>query len=470
MRIDAAEGEPTLERQLTLFDSVMIVVSGTIGASIFIVPADVLRSVPNPTIALLLWVVVGGITLIAGLACAELGAMYPQAGGQYVFIREAYGQFAAFLYGWVLFTAGNSGALAAMAISSAIFIGRAFPQFEPEHIVLTLRFFALHLDITRETVFAVGAVIVLTAVNLRSVRIAAWLQNLTAVGYLATLGLIVVAGLAFGHGSWSHFHAPANSGAAPVTLGGLGVAMIALFFSFDGWEYLSWVGGEIKNPGRNLPLGLILGISLIIVTYLLANVVFLYALPPQIMSQQPAVAGAAMTALFSHHAGQWVSLFIGAISFGAASVVVLGGARIYYSMALDGTFFAGMSKIHPRWKTPSTALLAQCAWVIVLIISGRYEQLYTCFIFMMTVTYALTVGAVFILRRTQPDRPRPYRCTGYPWLPAIYIMVAVAFVISTLLSRPVESVIGLVMAGLGIPLYLYRRQVRPAPPGTDSMH
>jgi len=468
MRTDV-EGKPALERQLTLFDSVMIVVSGTIGASIFIVPADVLRAVPNPAIALLLWVVVGGITLLAGLACAELGAMYPEAGGQYVFIREAYGGFAAFLYGWVLFTAGNSGALAAMAISSAIFIGRAFPQFEADHVVFALRLLGLHLDITRATLFAVGAVIVLTAVNLRSVRIAAWLQNVTAVGYLAALGLIVAVGLAFGHGSWSHFHAPI-SGMAPVTLGGLGVGMIALFFSYDGWEFLSWVGGEIKNPGRNLPLGLILGILLIIVTYLLANVVFLYALPPAILSQQPALADAAMTALFSHHAGRWVSLFIGAISFGAASVVVLGGARIYYSMALDGSFFRSMSNIHPRWKTPTTALLAQCAWVIVLIVSGRYEQLYTCFIFMMTVTYALTVGAVFILRRTQPDRPRPYRCAGYPWLPAIYILVAIAFVISTLLSRPRESIIGLGMACLGIPLYLYRRRLRPAPTEAGSVH
>jgi basic amino acid/polyamine antiporter, APA family len=189
--------------------------------------------------------------------------------------------------------------------------------------------------------------------------------------------------------------------------------MIALFFSYDGWEFLSWVGGEIKNPGRNLPLGLILGISLIVIAYLLANIVFLYALPPEVMAQQTAVADTAMTALFSHDAGRWVSLFIGVISFGAASVVVLGGARIYYSMALDGVFFAGMKRIHPRWKTPTTALLAQCAWVIVLILSGRYEQLYTCFIFMMTMTYALTVGAVFILRRTQPHRPRPYRCAGY---------------------------------------------------------
>jgi len=464
MRIDATGGQK-LERQLTLFDSVMIVVSGTIGASIFIVPADVLRAVPSPAVALLLWVVVGVITLIAGLACAELGAMYPEAGGQYVFIREAYGRFAAFLYGWILFTAGSSGAVAAMAISSAIFIGRAFPHLELEHVVATLRLSALHLDITRQTVFAVGAVIVLTAVNLRSVRIAAWLQNITAVGYLAALGLIVVAGLAFGHGSWSHFKTPAHAGMTPLTVGGLGVGMIALFFSFDGWEFLSWVGGEIKNPGRNLPLGLILGISLIIVTYLAANVVFMYALPPQIMAQQPAVADAAMSALFSHDAGRWVSLFIGAISFGSASVVVLGGARIYYSMAIDGSFFTSMRRIHPRWKTPTTALLAQCAWVIVLIVSGRYEQLYTCFIFMMTLTYALTVGAVFILRRTQPDRLRPYRCAGYPWLPALYIVVAIAFVISTLLSRPGESIIGLILACLGIPLYVYRRRVRVA---TDS--
>jgi APA family basic amino acid/polyamine antiporter len=139
-------------------------------------------------------------------------------------------------------------------------------------------------------------------------------------------------------------------------------------------------------------------------------------------------------------------------------------------MALDGSFFRSMSNIHPRWKTPTTALLAQCAWVIVLIVSGRYEQLYTCFIFMMTVTYALTVGAVFILRRTQPDRPRPYRCAGYPWLPAIYILVAIAFVISTLLSRPRESIIGLGMACLGIPLYLYRRRLRPAPTEAGSAH
>ena len=340
MRVEEPPEGAQLERKLTLFDSIMIVIGGTIGASIFIVPADVLRALPHPGIALLMWVLVGGVTMIAGLACAELGAMYPEAGGQYVFIREAYGPFAAFLYGWVLFTTGNSSALAAMAISAAIFLGRAFPAVGVDQAAFTLRLAGLHLDITRGMLVAIGAVIVLTAVNLRSVRLAAWLQNVTAVGYLAAIGLIVVCGLAFGHGSWSHFAAPPQSAMASVTWAGLGVGAIALFFSFDGWEFLSWVGGEIKNPRRNLPLGLIIGILLIIVTYLLANVLYLYALPASVIAQQPAVADAALTALFSRDVGRWVSLFIALISFGAASVVVLGGARIYYRMACDGAFFS----------------------------------------------------------------------------------------------------------------------------------
>ncbi|MDB6085073.1 MAG: amino acid/polyamine/organocation transporter, superfamily [Gammaproteobacteria bacterium] len=444
---------PGLVRQLTLFDSVMVVISGTIGASIFITPADVLRAVPDPRFALMLWVLAGGITLMASLACAELGAMFPEAGGQYVFIREAYGKFAAFLYGWVLFTAGNSGALAAMAIAFALFFGRAFPAFSSEHVIFAHAIFGVDWTLDRGSLVAVACVVVLTAVNLRSVKLAAWLQNITALAYLGAVAAIVVLGFSFGNGSWSHFSAGPHADMPSVSVKGAGIAMIALLWSYDGWEFLSWVGGEIKNPRRNLPLALILGVLLIIVTYLLANAVFLYALPPDRLAAQPALADAAMSALFSQHVGKWVSLFIAVISFGAASVVVLGGARIYYSMAADGVFFRGMTRIHPKWNTPVTSLLAQCTWVIVLILSGRYEQLYTCFVFMMTLTYLLTVGAVFVLRRTQPDRPRPYRCAGYPWLPAAYMIVALAFVVSTLLGRPRESVAGLALALLGAPLY-----------------
>jgi APA family basic amino acid/polyamine antiporter len=304
-------------------------------------------------------------------------------------------------------------------------------------------------------------------VNLRSVKMAALLQNVTALAYLAAVVAIVALGFAFGHGSWSHFTMAPAHGIAPISLKGAGIAMIALLWSYDGWEYLSWVAGEVKNPSRNLPLALFLGIMLIVITYLLANAIFLYALAPQDMAAQSALTDVAMTALFSQHAGRWVSLFIALISFGAGSVVVLGGARIYFSMARDGVFFKGMAHVHPRWNTPVTSLLTQCVWVILLILSGRYEQLYTCFVFMMTLTYLVTVGAVFVLRRTQPDRPRPYRCTGYPWLPVIYMVVGCGFMLSTLFARPLESLAGLGLALLGVPLYLHwRRQQASAAPET----
>jgi APA family basic amino acid/polyamine antiporter len=484
MRVDG------LARRLTLFDSVMLVVSGTIGASIFITPADVLRTVPDPRFALLLWVVAGGITLLAGLACAELGGMFPEAGGQYVFIREAYGGFLAFLYGWVLFTAGNSGALAAMAIAFALFLGQAFPGLAADHVLLAGNVFGWSWKLEQGAAIAAGSIALLTAVNLRSVKWAARLQNLTALSYLAAVFGIVAGGFLLGHGSFSHF-APAAGGGSTVagasvaaagasaavgasavagavtpglsslTLRGAGVAMIALLWSYDGWEFLSWVAGEIKNPRRNLPLALILGIVLVIVTYLLVNAVFLYALSPAQLAASNAPADAVMTALFSRDVGRWVALFIALISFGASSVVILGGARIYYSMARDGVFFPGMARVHPRWHTPVTSLLAQCGWVIFLIATSRYDQLYTCFVFMMTVTYVLTVGAVFVLRRTQPDRPRPYRCAGYPWLPLLYLVIASGFVVSTLLARPRESVFGIGMALLGIPLYVYWRKKTP---------
>jgi basic amino acid/polyamine antiporter, APA family len=472
VRVSTADATGSnLVRQLTLFDSVMVVISGTIGASIFITPADVLRVVPDPRFALMLWVIAGAVTLLAGLACAELGGMFPEAGGQYVFIREAYGKFAAFLYGWILFTAGNSGALAAVAIATALFFGRAFPMFSTDHVIAARDIFGLHWELNRGSLVAIIGVIVLTAVNLRSVKMAALLQNFTALAYLAAVVAIVILGFAFGHGSWTHFTTSPPAGVAPISLKGAGIAMIALLWSYDGWEYLSWVAGEVKNPSRNLPLALFLGIMLIVITYLLANAVFLYALAPQSLASQTALTDVAMTALFSQHAGRWVSLFIALISFGAGSVVVLGGARIYFSMARDGVFFKGMTRVHPRWNTPVTSLIAQCVWVILLILSGRYEQLYTCFVFMMTLTYVATVGAVFVLRRTQPDRPRPYRCSGYPWLPIIYMVVGCGFMLSTLFARPLESLAGLGLALLGVPLYLHwrRRDASAAPASVASL-
>jgi APA family basic amino acid/polyamine antiporter len=452
-----------LVRRLTLFDSIMLVVSGTIGPSIFIIPADVLRAVPNAGVAMLLWVAAGGITMMAGIACAELGAMFPEAGGQYVFMREAYGKFTAFLYGWVLFTAGNSAALASMCIAVALFLGQAIPTLGTEHVILSGSIMGWPLQLQRGSFVAVAAAIALTCINLLSVKLAAWVQNVTALAYVLVVVGIVAAGFAIGSGSWSNFKWVSTE-VAPISAAGIGVAMIPLFYCYDGWEFLSWVGGEIKNPRRNLPRALIGGVLLVITTYLLANAVFLYALGATGLAQSLTPAAAALRALFSADVGRWLALFIAVISFGSASVVTLGGARIYYSMAKDGAFFHAMTRLDPRWNTPSTSLIAQCAWVCVLILSSRYDQLYTCFIFMMTLTYALTVGAVLVLRRTQPQRARPYRCFGYPWLPIIYLLVALGFVISTLLTRPRESLLGLALAALGVPLYAHWRRSAASPP------
>jgi APA family basic amino acid/polyamine antiporter len=465
MKVDTAPNESGghLVRRLTLFDSIMLVVTGTVGPSIFIVPADVLRGIGSPQWALLLWVAVGLITLIAGLACAELGAMFPEAGGQYVFMREAYGGFTAFLYGWVLFTAGNSTAVASMGIAVALFLGQAVPALAADHVLCTIPVFGLHYHLEQGSAIALASIVIITAINIRSVKLAAWLQNLTALAYLVMVLAFGFLGFALGHGSWSHFRSDPAVPVASLSAAGLGIAIIPLFYSYDGWEFLSWVGGEIKDPRRNLPLALIFGILLVIGTYLLANAVFLYALPAANIAVSAAPAAAAMGALFSANVGRWVSLFIALISFGGMSVTVLGGARIYYSMAKDGAFFSAMTRLHPRWSTPVTSLLAQCVWVCVLVLSARYDQLYTCFIFMMTLTYGMTVGAVIILRRTQPDRPRPYRCFGYPWLPVIYLLFAFYFVVSTLVTKPLESMEGLALACLGVPLYIYWRERRFRP-------
>jgi APA family basic amino acid/polyamine antiporter len=453
-----------LARRLSVLDAVLIVVGGVIGSAIFITPADVARQISTPIVALLLWVVAGLVALLAGFAFAELGAMFPEAGGQYIYIREAYGSFAAFLYGWTLFTAGNSGGLAAVAIGFALFIGRLIPAFSAETILYSHVFpHGITWHLTRGSVIAIVFIIVLTLVNIRGVKVAAILQNFTGFLTLTAIGLMVALGLAFGHGSWSHFTPSSHSAFWP-PISAIGIAFVALFWTYDGWNIISWAAGEIKDARRNLPRAMIWGILLVILTYVSANIVYLYALPMAEIAKQSTLAEVAVSLMFSPAAGRFVSLMIAVACFGSMSVVILGGARVYYAMAKDGVFFPPMQRLHPRWKTPVVSLAVQCIWVCVLAASGGYEALYTCFTFMMTLTYVLAVAAVFILRRTRPDAPRPYLCAGYPWLPALYIIIGSVFVLNTLWQRPLESLAGLLLALPGIPAYLYWHRPRAHSP------
>jgi len=447
----------TLARRLTMLDATLIVVGGVIGSAIFITPADVARQIPNPLFCILLWVIAGLVALLAGFAFAELGGMFPEAGGQYVYIREVYGHFAAFIYGWVLFTAGNSAGLAGVAMGFALFVGKVAPPLSAETILYSHAVLpGVTWHFTRGSLVAIVSIIVLTLVNMRGVKLAAILQNFTGLLTLACVGLMAVFGLTLGKGSWSHFN-PAPSVSAWPPLSAIGIAFVALFWTYDGWNIISWVAGEIKNAERNLPRAMIWGIILVILTYVSANVVFIYAMPMAQLAQQTTLAQAAVSVLFSDNMGRLVSLLIAISCFGSMSVVILGGARVYYAMAKDGVFVPSLKKLHPGWRTPVVSLVAQCIWVCVLTASGGYEQIYTCFTFMMTATYALTVAAVFILRRTRPQAARPYRCFGYPWLPALYLLIAIVFLINTLVERPIESLAGLLLALTGIPAYYYWR-------------
>jgi basic amino acid/polyamine antiporter, APA family len=446
-------------RQLTLFDAVLLLVGGTVGPGIFFTPADVAAQIPKPVMFLFMWLIAGLITLIAGLTCAELGGMFPQAGGQYVYIREAYGGFPAFLYGWVLFIAGNTGAVAAMSISFALFAGRIFSVLSPEKVIWSVFLpygFTWHL--TRGAAVATVSIVALTLVNVFGIRWAAVFYKMTTLLLTAGVALLVALGLGFGHGSWSHFRTTSAHATPWPAASAFGIAFVALFWTYDGWTFVSWVAGEVRDAKRTVPRALLAGISLVILIYVSINALYIYALPMARAGRESTIAVAAVVALFGESMGLWVLLLITIACIGSNSIVIMSGARVYYAMAKDGAFFPALKRLHPRWGTPVTSLVVQCIWACVLTLSGSYEQLYTCYIFMMTLTYLFTVAAVFVLRRTRPHHPRTYLCVGYPWLPIVYLVVAATFVIGTLAVRPRESLAGIALAACGIPGYFYWRR------------
>jgi basic amino acid/polyamine antiporter, APA family len=448
-----SEARPGLLRRLTLIDSVVLVVGGIMGSAIFLTAKDVAQQVSNPAIFLGLWLAGGVISLLACFAVAELGTMYPDAGGQYVFIREAYGDIFAFLYGWSQFTVGNTGGIAALVVGFAYYLGAIVPALGPDRVLHTFALGQTHWTFTAEHAVALAALVFVTWINVIGVKRAAILQNIATFAKYAAVITFIFFGFTIGKGSWSHFTVPNSFHWPPMSA--LGISLIAIFWAYDGWVYLGWASGEIENPQRNIPRALIAGIVIVAAAYLTMNAVYIYAMPMAQIAQEDTVAKAAASQLFFPAAGFWLSAVIALSALGATSPAVLGGARIYYAMANDGLFFRKMATVHPRWRTPVFSLLVQGAWGAMLALSGRYDQLFTFSMFAMVGGYAMAVFSVFILRRTQPDMPRPYRCTGYPWVPALYVLVAVAWAINAAVQRPWETLGGLGIILLGVPLYWY---------------
>src|ERR1017187_7558981 len=448
--------KPTLVRGLGLLDSVLLLVSGIIGSSIFLTAKDIAGPLPNPKLFFLVWVLGGVISLCACVAFAELGSMFPDSGGQYIYLREAYGDLVAFLYGWMLFAVANGGTIAALSVASAAYMGNLLPAISQTHVI----FSAVGIVFTRAHLVGLILIVILTCVNVFGLRWGALLQNVSTWTKFSAMAVFVVLGFTIGKGHWSNFSAQAPGG---LTMGlgpgqlisAMGVGLIAVFWAYDGWVYITWVAGEVKEPRRNVPLAMVLGVLAVGAIYLAMNMTYMYALPMKEIAAHETIAHAAAAVLFSPRAAVWLSLMIAISCFSAAAACTLSGARVYLAMAQDGVFFRRMAVIHPRWRTPAFSLIGQGIWAAVLTVSGRYDQLYTYVIFGMVLSYTLTVIGLFILRWKRPDVPRPYRCTGYPWLPAIYLLVGAAWTLNTIIERPTEAFWGTTIVLIGVPGYLY---------------
>jgi APA family basic amino acid/polyamine antiporter len=447
--------QPSLIRGLTLLDSVLLLVSGIIGSSIFLTAKDIAAPLPHPALFLLVWVLGALISLCACFAFAELGSMFPDSGGQYIYLREAYGDLIAFLYGWMLFAVANGGSIAALSVAAAAYTGQVFPSVSEERVVFAI----FGIAVTRAHLLALLLIAVLTYVNVVGLRWGALLQNISTWTKFTAMAGFVFLGFAIGKGHWSNFQShgtPLTLGLGPTQLiSALGVGLIAVFWAYDGWVYITWVAGEVKNPRRNVPLAMVLGVLVVGAIYIAMNMTYIYALPLNEIAQHETIAHAAAAALFSPRAAVWLSLMIAVACFSAAATCTLSGARVYMAMAQDGIFFRRMAVIHPKWRTPAFSLIGQGIWAAALTLSGRYDQLYTYVIYGMVLSYTLTVIGMFLLRWKRPNIPRPYRCTGYPWLPAIYVLIGATWTLNTIVTRPTEAFWGTAIVLLGVPGYLY---------------
>jgi APA family basic amino acid/polyamine antiporter len=450
----APEG-PQLVRRLGAWDGALVTIGSVLGTGIFITTGDMARVLPHPGLILLAWVMGGLLTLAGALTLAELGAMFPRAGGQYQYLKEAYGSLWGFLFGWTCFFVIMSGGIATLAVGFGEYLGSFVPFFATKNVLFTTPVAAWTWTVNGGQVAGALAIVFLTAINYLGVREGTSVQNAVTVLKIGSILALAVLGLVLP----AHVSEPFAAGTLPAggVTAAFGVAMIAVIWTFDGWYGFAFLAGEVRRPERNIPLGLITGTVAITVLYLLTNLVYLRALPISAMADTGRIGEAAAAVLFGPIGARLVSMAVVVSTFGCISATVLYAARGYLPMAQDGLFFRRLSRIHPRYRTPTACLLAQGVWSVILTFTGTYEQLYTYVVFALFLFHALTGAAVIVLRRTRPDAPRPYRTWGYPVVPAVFVLAATALLVNTLVEKPLESVLGLLLVAIGIPAYLWWR-------------
>lgn len=448
-----------LVRQLGLFDSTMIVVGIVIGSGIFLTSGIMANYIPSAGLILLAWAVGGALTLTGALTYAELGAAMPEAGGQYVYMREAYGPLAGFLFGWLLFLIYISGGIAAMAVAFGEMMGSYFPFLSTQNELFSTDLNILNQSfsytLTMGQVVGVVAIIILSTFNYLGLIFGKVIQNLFTLLKIGIIAAIVFMGFAVGKGISIDFSLNPEGVSFGTLIVGFGVAMVAVSWAFDGWNNVNFVAGEIKNPRRNLPLALFLGTFIITALYVLINYIYIYALPIGEIVGVVKIAEKAVTALLGGTTGALISAAVLVAVTGSLNGTILAGPRVYYAMARDKLFFSRVGHVHPRFRTPSFAIVVQALWSALLTISGTYEQLFIFTTFIGILFWTLGAAAVFVLRKKYPDLPRPYKTWGYPVVPLIFILASIGILINTMIEKPVEAFAGLGIMALGIPAYFY---------------
>lgn len=448
--------------KLSLLDCTMLIMGSMIGSGIFIVPAAMSRDLGSPLMLLLAWGVTALLTFLAALSYGELAAMMPKAGGQYVYLRQAYNPLFGFLYGWTLFTVIQTGTIAAVAVAFAKFTGVFFPLISPEHTILNLGFIQIH----SQQLLAIAVIWILTLFNFRSVQAGALLQNIFTFTKIGAIVLMIAAGLWFAasHAAQQPDYSIPPQASTINYWGLFAVALVGSIFSSDAWNNITFTGSEIEHPQRNLPLSLLLGTGIVLAIYMLINWVYLQVLPfDAIQSAEYDRVGTLLLQTVAGNSGMYLMAALIMIStFGCINGLTLSGARVYYAMALDNLFMPKAAKLNAN-GAPQTALIMQAVWTSLLTLSGSYGDLLDYVVFAVLLFYILTVAGIFRLRKTQPLTPRPYKTFGYPFLPALYIVLATAICFSLLIMKPQFTYPGLAIVLTGIPVfYLIQKQQKQA--------
>jgi APA family basic amino acid/polyamine antiporter len=451
-----------------------VVIGTAIGSGIFLVPTKMIRAVGSPEMVFVVWIFGGFLTLFGALTYAELSAAMPGAGGEYVYLNAAYGRFFGFIYGWTQTWVAKAASIATLATAFFTYLSNFIPQLNAVLYTVPLPIGPgwKPLEIRYGQLLAIVVILFLAGVNYLGVRVGGAVQIGVTVLKVVLIAGLIVAGLLSSHGSASNFHT-----AMPATPGGVEgffIALVAALWAYDGWNNAGMLGSEIEKPQRNLPLALIAGTISMMAIYLLANVAYFYVLSgPEVGSEQSRLTGVAavmMRRVLGSPGSAMVSIAAMISIFAAMNGSILSGSRVPYAMARDGYFFRPLSTVHPKYRTPSAAILLLGVWSSVVLLTGQYDQLYTLVIFPSWILYGMTAASVIVLRRKQPDLPRPYRVWGYPVVPILFVCVAAALLYSTLQSSPRESGIGLVLIAAGVPFYFYwkRSAMREVGQGPDG--